>query len=98
MLLLRNGKFGVKEVFFYGVDESTFEEIKEQIPILKKLHKIGAKIYVALDDPRAITASGNLIDIIIICFGFRVLTRMSLRLSFTMLVFFWLYNMCRFVT
>ena len=39
--------YGIKEVYFYGIDEAKGERLKSQTPVWEAVHKAGGKIFVA---------------------------------------------------
>ncbi|MDS4027975.1 MAG: hypothetical protein RKO25_13450 [Candidatus Contendobacter sp.] len=57
---------GVKEVYIYGVDEKTGQELAELKPLYKSVHEAGAKNFVAGNIEHFLQYADGLIDLLII--------------------------------
>jgi len=62
------GRFGIKEVYFYGQDEAQGDALKAQRATWEAVHKAGGKVFVAGSQGHNFPAMGDLQDLLV-CYG-----------------------------
>ena len=67
-ILAVTGRFGIKEVYFYGQDEAQGDALKAQRPVWERVHQAGGKVFVAGSEGHNFPALGDLQDLLV-CYG-----------------------------
>ena len=58
-------KFGFSDVYFYGLDEASGEELRKQRPEWERVHAAGGKVFVAGGAEENLKVMGDLQDLLI---------------------------------